>query len=91
MEKIYPKKSLGQNFLIDRNIARKIISLLDISPNDVIVEIGPGKGILTHFFFNFENKIYAVELDDRCVDYLKETCEDCSNISIIHQDFLKWD
>lgn len=91
MEKIFPKKSLGQNFLIDGNIARKIISLLKISSGDVIVEIGPGKGILTHFFCDCKNEVYAVELDDRCVKFLKNKFKDCSNITIVHQDFLDWD
>jgi len=42
-----PKKSLGQNFLIDKNIVQKIIKTADINKNDIVLEIGPGKGALT--------------------------------------------
>ena len=90
MENIIPKKSLDQNFLIDRNIASKIISLLDISPNDVLIEIGPGKGILTQFFFELKNTVYAIEIDKRCVEYLNDTLKKYSHINIIHQNFLDW-
>ena len=57
---IRPKKSLGQNFLIDKNIAKKIIKESELSDNDVILEIGPGLGVLTELLVEKVNKIYAV-------------------------------
>ena len=89
--RILAKKSLGQNFLVDRNIAGKIIELLEISREDFIIEIGPGQGILTQFFFGLKNDVLAIELDRRCVDFLKSQCESHSNIQIIHDDFVKLD
>ena len=66
-----PKKSLGQNFLIDRNIARKIIDLLQLDQTDTVIEIGPGLGSLTSILFDCKAKLVAIELDRRVVDYLK--------------------
>ncbi len=58
-----PKKSLGQNFLIDDNIAKKIVESLNLSADDVVIEIGPGEGSLTKFILERVSKLIAVEID----------------------------
>ena len=88
---VKPKKSLGQNFLIDKNIAGKIVKLIDISVEDFIIEIGPGYGILTHFFCNTPAVFICSEIDSRLVENLQTKFKSFENISIIHQDFLSLD
>jgi 16S rRNA (adenine1518-N6/adenine1519-N6)-dimethyltransferase len=67
-----PKKSLGQNFLRDQNIARKIVDSLHAHPSDVILEIGPGQGDLTRLLFEVSSTVVGVELDPRAAGILKE-------------------
>lgn len=88
-EKYRPKKFLGQNFLVDKNIAKKIISSLEISKEDNILEIGPGQGALTIFLVDQESNYSAVELDKGIFEKLKEEYGD--RINLIHNDFLKLD
>ncbi|MBL8008859.1 MAG: 16S rRNA (adenine(1518)-N(6)/adenine(1519)-N(6))-dimethyltransferase, partial [Ignavibacteria bacterium] len=58
-----PKKFLGQNFLVDENIAKKIVNSLDIEKNDTVIEIGPGRGVLTKYISGLSDFFYAVEID----------------------------
>lgn len=88
-EKFRPKKFLGQNFLVDDNIAKKIISFLDIQDGDNIVEIGPGHGALTKHLVNYKINYTAVELDKFIVEEL--TNKYGEKINLIHEDFLKTD
>ena len=84
---IKPKKSLGQNFLIDQNILKKIVSLVRIEEKSVL-EIGPGTGNLTSFILkNNPKKFLVVEKDKFLVDHLKKKFG--SKIIIIHDDILK--
>ena len=62
---IHAKKSLGQNFLVDQNLQRKIVEALDPSPADAVLEIGPGHGALTRHFVGRVARLILVELDDR--------------------------
>ncbi len=82
------KKSLGQNFLIDPNIARKIVEAIPAGPGETVLEIGPGRGMLTEFLLAKKFHVVAVELDNFYADYLKETFGKHSNFSLIHADFL---
>jgi 16S rRNA (adenine1518-N6/adenine1519-N6)-dimethyltransferase len=67
------KKSLGQNFLVDRNICEKIVSRLDIHPGDTVLEIGPGQGALTSLLLESEaSRVIALEKDDDLAHYLKQ-------------------
>jgi 16S rRNA (adenine1518-N6/adenine1519-N6)-dimethyltransferase len=84
-----PIRHLGQHFLNDKNIARKIAEAINPTPEDTIVEIGPGEGFLTEQFIGRVRKIFAVEIDKRAVDFLKVRFED--KVNIIHADFLKID
>ena len=84
---IKPKKSLGQNFLIDQNILKKIVSLVRIEEKSVL-EIGPGTGNLTSYIFkNNPKKFLVIEKDKLLVDHLKKKFG--SKIIIIHDDILK--
>ena len=85
--KIYPKKSLGQNFLIDKNILQKIASLIDIKDQSVL-EVGPGTGNLTSFILkNKPKKFYVIEKDKSLIMNLKKKFN--NKIKIINDDILK--
>ncbi len=70
MDLFRPKKSLGQHFLIDTNVARKIVKLADVSSGDLVVEIGPGKGILTQILLERGARVLAIEVDPTLADAL---------------------
>ena len=85
--KIRPKKSLGQNFLIDKNILEKIVSLVDIKDKSIL-EIGPGTGNLSTFILNSKpKKFYVIEKDKRLIINLKKKFN--NEIEIINNDVLK--
>jgi 16S rRNA (adenine1518-N6/adenine1519-N6)-dimethyltransferase len=67
---IAPRKSLGQHFLVDDNILRVIESLAQLAPDDVVLEIGPGLGVLTRFLAERVAHVHAVELDRRLEEHL---------------------
>ena len=85
MRFVTPKKSLGQHFLNDISIAKKIVESL--SPCQNILEIGPGTGILTQFLINKNNNLKLVEIDNESVSYLISELKIDKNI-IYNQDFL---
>lgn len=83
------KKSLGQHFLHDENICRKIAECIEIEKSAQLLEVGPGAGALTKYLMKFpDTNFKAVELDDEKVTYLTETYPDIKG-KIIHEDFLK--
>ncbi len=84
---VRPKKHLGQHFLVDENIARKIVGSLSHGINNVL-EVGPGRGVLTRYLVPLFPSLQIVEIDDESVRYLKETFPQISE-KIIHGDFLK--
>ena len=87
---IKPKKSLGQNFLIDKNIIKKITNQTSIE-NENIVEIGPGLGNLTDFIISKKPKsLILIEKDLTLFNYLKIKYKDQKNIKIINQDALEY-
>lgn len=83
------KKRLGQNFLTDGEVIQDIIEYADISPDDVIVEIGPGVGFVTEQLVKYARKVIAVELDEEAIKELKKL--NAPNLEIIHNDILKTD
>lgn len=89
MERILPKKSLGQHFLTDRNIAEKIVRGFDPKPGDVVVEIGPGEGALTGLLCQQGCRLIAVELDPRAAARIRAEYQ--GNVEVIEQDFLTVD
>ena len=81
---LQPKKSLGQNFLIDKNIINKIISIAAIKENQTILEIGAGSGNLTEILaINRTNKVYAIEKDKKLSLYLKKKFQTFENVNVI--------
>jgi 16S rRNA (adenine1518-N6/adenine1519-N6)-dimethyltransferase len=85
------KKSLGQNFLIDTNILRKIVDAAEISAETGAIEIGPGIGALTEQLARRAKKVVAFEIDQRLLPILADTLSPYENVRIIHQDVLKAD
>ncbi|KQL51365.1 16S rRNA methyltransferase [Heyndrickxia shackletonii] len=83
------KKSLGQNFLVDTNILRKITEFADLTKETGVIEIGPGIGALTEHLARTSKKVVAFEIDQRLLPILEDTLSPYDNIQIIHQDILK--
>ena len=87
----YPKKSLGQNFLIDKNIINKIINVTNIY-NKNVIEIGPGKGALTKQILSKKPKsLILIEKDSLLFDELKKKFQNNKKIKILNKDILKLD
>jgi 16S rRNA (adenine1518-N6/adenine1519-N6)-dimethyltransferase len=86
----HAKKSLGQNFLTDPNVAGKIVGALEISRRDTVVEIGPGKGALTLLLATTAADVIAVEKDKTLYMSLKEQLSSAPNVTIINEDFLNY-
>ncbi len=81
------KKSLGQNFLIDQNIARKIVASLDLGPFDLALEIGPGRGVLTRLMARDAGRVLALEKDASLAFALEKN----SKILMVNMDALHLD
>ncbi|MFD2706380.1 16S rRNA (adenine(1518)-N(6)/adenine(1519)-N(6))-dimethyltransferase RsmA [Salibacterium lacus] len=85
------KKSLGQNFLMDRNILEKIVLASKAGPEDGVVEIGPGIGGLTEHFAKAAKQVEAFEIDGRLLPVLEETMAPYPNVRIWNEDILNVD
>src|SRR3989338_2256443 len=85
---IKPKRSLGQNFLINQGILDKIVQAAEVGPKDTVVEVGPGTGNLTRKLSEKAKRVVAVEKDHRLIEELKEKFKN-SNVEIIEEDILK--
>lgn len=85
------KKSLGQNFIIDPNILRNIVSHANLTENSAAIEIGPGIGALTEHLARAAKKVVAFEIDQRLLPVLEDTLSPYDNVKIIHSDILKAD
>ena len=88
--RVSPVKTLGQNFLHDRNLARWIVEKADLSPNDYVVEIGPGLGALTEFILDSGARVLAIEKDQRLVEFVRKRFAGAP-LEIIHGDALEFD
>ncbi|TRZ96314.1 ribosomal RNA small subunit methyltransferase A [bacterium] len=88
---IKPKKRLGQSFLIDPNIKRKIISACGLSQKDTVLEIGSGRGELTKLIAESAGSVLAVEIDTSLTEILKNNLIAYPNVKIINRDILKLD
>jgi 16S rRNA (adenine1518-N6/adenine1519-N6)-dimethyltransferase len=86
---IVPKKSLGQNFLRDENVARNILEALAPRQNDLLLEIGAGTGALTSHLIGTVDRLLVVEIDSRAVETLKERFG--SDLEVIQQDIRQLD
>jgi 16S rRNA (adenine1518-N6/adenine1519-N6)-dimethyltransferase len=91
-DRLIAKKSLGQNFINDKNFLQKLSSLIITNNKSLIIEIGPGKGALTRELIKKEVKqILVIEKDDRLINNLKIFSKEFKNLKVIHQDALKID
>ncbi len=86
----HPRKRLGQHFLIDPNLLRKIVSFADLQSEDFVCEIGPGGGALTKLLCQSAKQVLALEVDARMVVFLKEELAECLNLDIQEQDALRY-
>ncbi len=84
-------KSLGQNFLTDKNIIDKIVDSPDICEDDLVIEIGPGIGVITAEAAHRAGKVIAVEIDKNLIPILGDTLGEFDNVEVINQDVLKTD
>lgn len=82
-------KRLGQNFLIDPNIVRKIVALAELRPDDRILEIGPGRGILTEALCRHAGQVTAIEIDPRLHAYLAEQAQ-FPNLTLVLADAMTY-
>jgi len=89
MEKVKAKKHLGQHFLTDENIAKKIADTLQLDGYDLVLEIGPGMGVLTKYLLEKNIETYVIEIDTESVDYLNAHYPKLHG-KIISKDFLKY-
>ena len=88
---IEPKKSLGQNFLVDAAAAERIVDAVGIEANDLVFEIGPGTGALTRALVKQAGQVIAIELDPRLVETLREIFKRTPNLTVVHTDALEAD
>ncbi|WP_196595877.1 16S rRNA (adenine(1518)-N(6)/adenine(1519)-N(6))-dimethyltransferase RsmA [Pectinatus frisingensis] len=88
---LHMNKKLGQNFLIDPSVVSGIIDAAQITPQDTVLEIGPGIGTLTQGLLEAGAEVFAVELDKRLPEILSHTLEGYDNLHIINADILKTD
>lgn len=84
-----PLKRLGQNFLIDKIVLKKIIQAADLKKSDIVLETGPGIGTLTQELAKKAKKVVAIEKDKKMVQILKETLRGIKNARVIEGDVLK--
>ncbi len=84
-------KKLGQNFLIDPHVLEKIIQTAQITPEDTVLEIGPGIGTMTQCLSEAAARVIGVEVDKNLIPILADTLDGYDNVRIIHADILKLD
>lgn len=89
--RIRPKKRLGQNFLIDKNIREKIVGACDLSVLDTVLEIGAGKGEITGLLAAKAGFVYALEIDPSLCEILKAGLSGLRNVEVLKEDVLKLD
>jgi len=86
-----PRKKWGQHFLVDRNILNKVVQTAEIDKEDVVLEIGPGLGVMTVALARQARKVIAVEIDPQLVEILGKKAVDSPNVEIVKGDILKID
>ena len=91
MKQVRPKKNLGQHFLTDLSIAKRIADTVDACPDLPVLEVGPGMGVLTQYLMEKPRPLKVVEIDKESVAYLKGSLLASSSSTIIEDDFLRMD
>lgn len=85
------RKGLGQHFLIDEAVLGLIIETAQLASDDVVIEVGPGLGVLTRELAKRAGRVIAIELDDNLAALLKENLSTARNVNVVNQDVLKTD
>jgi len=88
---LYPKKRLGQHFLVDPNILNKVIRMAQVGKEDVVLEIGPGLGSMTLALSHEAKKVIAVEIDPKLAAILEVKAKDHHNVEVVKSDILSLD
>lgn len=88
---VRPSKGLGQNLLVDPTIVSTILQASELSPADVVLEVGPGVGVLTVSLAELAGQVIAVELDRKMVAILRDTLHSHRNVHVLQQDILQLD
>lgn len=86
-----PRKSLGQNFLVDEVVRDRIIEAAGVSGSDTILEVGPGMGVMTEKLLELAGRVIVVEVDENLVKRLQNKLARFANLTIVHGDILKTD
>ena len=88
---VFARKSLAQHFLVDQGALRRVVAAADVQPTDLVVEIGPGTGLLTRLLAQRAARLIAVEMDEGLVARLRKDLDGFPNLSIIQGDAREWD
>ncbi len=88
---ISPQKSKGQHFLLDTDVVVSMVEIGSVTKKDVVLEIGPGLGILTEVLVDSAKAIYAVELDTEVLDFLRDKFAGVQHLNVVNQDILRVD
>ncbi len=86
-----PKKGLGQNFLVDEQALARVTAAAELTPDDTVLEIGPGLGSLTRHLAEAARRVIAVEIDDALLPALEHTLQAYANVEVIRADILAFD
>jgi 16S rRNA (adenine1518-N6/adenine1519-N6)-dimethyltransferase len=86
-----PKKSLGQNFLVDDSALERIVAIAEVTSDSSVLEVGPGLGSLTRYLAQAAGRVVAVELDIKMISVLEDVLSDTPNVEVVHGDMLKID
>jgi len=84
-----PKRSLGQNFVVDPNTVRRITRIAGVGPNDNVIEIGAGLGSLTLALSETGARVIAVEVDNNIIPLLQQNVAHCDNVTVVHADAMR--
>lgn len=89
--RFFPRKRLGQHFLVDRSAMEKVVQIAAVDPEDVVLEIGPGRGEMTVLLARRSRKVIAVEIDETLATAVMEKTGSLGNVDVIHGDALRVD
>ena len=87
----HPHKKFGQNFLVDASVVSRMIQAASIDPTDVVLEIGPGLGVLSESLMGLSRRLYLVEIDAVLAERLRQRFAQCVNVNVVTADFLSLD
>lgn len=89
--RLRPRKAFGQNFLVDEHVLERIVQAADLEPSDLVLEVGPGLGVLTQELAKRVRRVVAVELDQDVATALRRLMADKPTVEIVTEDILEFD